>query len=135
VGTLYAAAAGSISRVPRPTLVIAFYLGLVETEKCVNVIATTPSPKLFLTPIDVQGLGVILADQCRLARRILEDYSVPEGREKVLATQMLAILIAMLSDEIAASEAYFPATQQLSGRPLAAAVGHMAESKQEPRQP
>jgi hypothetical protein len=110
--TLYAAAAGSISRVPRPTLVITFYLGLVETEKCVNVIASTPSPNLFLTPIDVEGLGILLAEQCRLAKRILEEYSVPEGREKELVTRMLTILIAMLSDEIAASEAHFPTTQQ-----------------------
>jgi hypothetical protein len=73
---------------------------------------TTPSPNLFLTPIDVQGLGVILADQCRLAKRILEEYSVPEGREKELVTPMLAILIAMLPDEIAASDAHFPTTQQ-----------------------
>jgi hypothetical protein len=78
------------------------------TENCVNVIATMPSPNLFLTPIEVQGLGVLLADQCRLARRILEEYSVPEGREKELVTQMLAILIAILSDEIAASDAHFP---------------------------
>ena len=110
--TLYTAAAGSISRVPRPTLVIAFYLGLVETEKSVNVIVTTPSPNILLTPNDVQGLGVLLADQCRLAKRILEEYTVPEGREKELVTQMIATLIAMLAAEIEASDAHFPTTQQ-----------------------
>jgi len=69
--TLYLAAAERISRVHRPSLVIAFYMGLAETERVVKVIVRTPSPLPFLNSTDVQGLGVMLMEQCFLARQIL----------------------------------------------------------------
>lgn len=109
--TLYLSAAESISRVPRPTLVIAFYMGLVETEKCVNVIVSQPSPDIFLTPGHVRGLGVLLINQCNLARQILADAPIPSGREKELVTAMLSQFIRMLDEELASSRPVFPDTQ------------------------
>jgi hypothetical protein len=110
--TLYLSAAELISRVPRPTLVIAFYIGLVETEKCVNVIINTPSPDLFLTPENVRGLGVVLIEQCNLARQILADVPIPPGREKDLVTAMIAEFVRRLDQELKLSRAVFPVTEE-----------------------
>jgi hypothetical protein len=108
---LYLSAAESISRVPRPTLVIAFYIGLFETEKCVNVINTTPSYDIFLTPLDVRGLGVLLINQCYHARQILAEAPIPSGRERELVTAMLSEFVQRLDAELARSRAVFPDTQ------------------------
>ncbi len=110
--TLYLSAAESISRVPRPTLVIAFYMGLVETDKCVNVIVNTPSADLFLTSGHVRGLGVLLINQCNLARQILADAPIPSGRERELVTAMLAEIIRRLDEELALSRPLFPGTEE-----------------------
>jgi hypothetical protein len=87
-------------------------MGLVETEKCVNVIINTPSPDLFLTPTHVRGLGVPLVNQCNLARQILAEAPIPSGREKDLVTAMLAEIIRMLDEELTLSRRVFPDTEE-----------------------
>jgi len=110
--TLYLAAAERISRVHRPTLVIAFYIGLVETEKVVNVIVKAPSSKHVLGPGDVQGLGVLLMSQCFLARQILSDAPIPTGKEEALVTQMRTEIIRRLDEQISKSKDVFPTTEE-----------------------
>ena len=84
--TLYLAAAERISRVHCPALVVAFYVGLAETEKCVNVIVNARNGNLVLAPIDVLGLSVMLINQCFLARQILSEAPIPTGKEEALVT-------------------------------------------------
>jgi hypothetical protein len=109
--TLYRAAAEHISLVPRPTLVTSFYIGLAETQATVNVVSSFPSADLFLTPTDVEGIGILLLDQCKLARQILAYAPIPKGQEKQLATHMLIEIIKMLDAEIDRSKVIFPTTQ------------------------
>jgi hypothetical protein len=109
--TLYLAAAERISRVYRPTLVIKFYINFVEIDKCVNVIVKAPGHTL-LGPIDVKGLGVILREQCFLAREILSGAPIPSGHEEVLINQMRTIIIQMLDEQLARSAGLFPATEE-----------------------
>jgi hypothetical protein len=105
--TLYLSAAEQISRVHRPTLVIAFYIGLAETDKCVSVIVKTPTGQIFLTPHHVSGLGTLLVNQCYLARQILADAPVPRGREGELVRAMLSEFIQRLDLEIKLSQSVF----------------------------
>ena len=110
--TLYLAAAERISRVHRPTLVIAFYMGLVETERCVNVIVNAREGDAILVPRDVEGLGSLLIEQCFLARQILSQAPVATGKDKLLATQMLTVMIQRLDEQIEKSKAVFPTTEE-----------------------
>jgi len=111
--TLYLAAAERISRVHRPVLVTAFYVGLVETEKCVNIITNGPPSSPFLTPIDVQGLGIILINQCTLAREILDQAPpIPTGKEELLVAQMISETVRSLDEQLLASRDVFPTTAQ-----------------------
>lgn len=109
---LYQAAAGLISRVPKPALVVAFYLGLGETEQAVKVILSAPSVNLHLTPTDVEGLGVLLINQCFLARQILSAAPTPTGDEALVVAAMLAGIMKMLDDELALSRPVFPTALQ-----------------------
>jgi hypothetical protein len=110
--TIYPNAAAAVSRLPRPSLVISFYLGLAETEKTVRVILTTPSPNIFLTPIDVQGLGVLLREQCFIARQILSQSTVPPVRDADFHRQMIEGIVTMLDAELAAAQGVFPTVQE-----------------------
>jgi hypothetical protein len=109
--TLYLAAAERISRVHRPALVVAFYVGLAETEKCVNVIVKAPGHTM-LAPIDVLGLGVMLINQCLLALQILVEAPIPAGTEKTLITLTLAEMIRGIDKELDKAKAIFPTTQE-----------------------
>lgn len=110
--TIYPNSAASVSRLPRPSLVTSFYLGLVETEKTVRVILTNPSPNMFLTPVDVQGLGVLLREQCFLARQILSEPSVPPVRDVDFHRKMIEGIVAMLDAELEAARGVFPTVQE-----------------------
>jgi hypothetical protein len=80
-------------------------------QKPPALVVNTPSSDLFLTPGHVRGLGVLLMNQCNLARQILADAPIPSGREKDLVTAMLAEFVRRLDQELALSRAVFPDTE------------------------
>jgi hypothetical protein len=106
---IYPANAEHIGRVHRPALVVAFYTGLAETQATVNVITHAPARGL-LTPIDITGLGIILREQCILARQILATSPVTSGNDQALITQMIPEIIRRLDEEIGLANTTFPAT-------------------------
>ncbi len=112
--TLYQAAAERISRVHRPIPVIAFYMGLAETQATVKVVMARPGENPLLTPIDVEGIGVLLVSQCMLARQILSTglgtAVLRAGTDASLMMHMLTGIIKMLDEEIEQSRKVFPST-------------------------
>jgi hypothetical protein len=108
--TLYLATAERVSRVHRPTLVVAFYVGLAETEKCVNVIVKAPGHTI-LGRTDVVGLGVMLIEQCFLARQILAEAPIPVGNEQLLVRAMFTEMVRKIDKQLAASREVFPTVE------------------------
>jgi hypothetical protein len=105
--TLYKAAAEHISRVSRPALVVAFYTGLAETQAAVNVVLANRPTEALLEPIDVEGIGILLLEQCMIARQILAHARRPE-QDTELIRQMLIEIIRRLDEEIETSKKAFP---------------------------
>jgi hypothetical protein len=103
---IYPSNAEHIGRAHRPVLIVSFYTGLAETDATVNVITNGPGPNLG--PNDVEGLGIILREQCVLARQILATAPAPKGNDKELMTQMIVEIIRMLDEEIESSRRAFP---------------------------
>jgi hypothetical protein len=105
---IYPANAEHIGRVHRPALVVAFYTGLAETQATANVIAQAPAAALG--PTDVIGLGIMLREQCVLARQILATSPPLQGTDQALMTQMIIAIVRVLDEEIEQSNRVFPST-------------------------
>jgi hypothetical protein len=106
--TIYPAIADRISRLPRATLVVTFYMQLQETMGMVGVIEGSEPPTKIVTGGHIQGLADLLISQCKIARMILDSAKPDEGHEAKLVAAQRAVMVRQLDEELAAARLIFP---------------------------
>jgi len=111
VPTIYPAVADRISRLPRPTLVVTFYMQLQETMGLVAVIENSEPRDEIVTGGHIQVLADLLINQCRLARMILSSAEHDPTREAALVMAQRAVMLRQLDEELAAARLAFPTAE------------------------
>jgi len=116
--TVYPALSEKISRHPDIAAVVAFYIGLQETRAAVGVIMSAPDMGPSLKREEVLGIGILLREQCILARRILSVPGLFEGAP-ALALAVRVELVTTLTIMIARAAFVFPSlsTWEAATRP------------------
>jgi hypothetical protein len=108
VPTIYPAVADRISRLPRPTLVVTFYMQLQETMGLVAVIENSEPRDEIVTGGHIQSLADLLISQCQLAKMILSSAEPDPTREAALVTAQRRVMLRQLDEELAAARLVFP---------------------------
>lgn len=111
---VYPSVAGQISRHPKSELIVAFYTGLQETRSMVEIITEAQHRGPLLKRKDVEGLGILLREQCRLAREIIRHESAQPTSH--LARESLRLLGVMLDGAVRKGDAAFPTVAEFEAR-------------------
>ena len=105
---VFPAVAGLIGRLPRPTLVVTFYMQLQETRGIVAVIESNAPAGEIVTGSHIQVLADLLISQCQLARFILSAAEPEPDREVALVARQRSHLLKVLDEQLAAAKQLFP---------------------------
>jgi hypothetical protein len=106
--TIYPAVADRINRLPRPTLVVTFYMQLQETMGLVAVLENSEPRDEIVTGGHIQVLADLLISQCQLARMILSSAAPDPERETALVTGQRNIMLKVLDEQLASAQQLFP---------------------------
>ena len=108
VPTIYPAVADRINRLPRPTLVVTFYMQLQETMGLVAVLENSEPRDEIVTSGHIQVLADLLISQCQLARMILSSAAPDPDRETALVTGQRNVMLNVLDEQLASARQLFP---------------------------
>jgi hypothetical protein len=105
---IYLALADRISRLPRPTLVVTFYMQLQETQGVVELIAKSAPTDALTEPGHIGVLVDLLISQCQLAKLILESVEPAPEREAALVSAQRIQILETLDQQLSAAKTLFP---------------------------
>jgi hypothetical protein len=84
---IFPAVADRISRLPRPTLVVTFYMQLAETRGMVDLLTSTGNPQERTEFGMVKEIADLLISQCQLAHLILSTAPLQLDEDPLLAAK------------------------------------------------
>jgi hypothetical protein len=104
---IFPAVADRISRLPRPTLVVTFYMQLAETRGMVDLLANTGNPQERTEFGMVREIADLLVSQCQLAHLILGTAPI-QLDEEPLFTAKRREMVAQLETQLREARQRFP---------------------------
>lgn len=105
---MYPAFADRINRLPRPTLVVTFYMQLQETQGLIAVLENSEPRDEIVAGGHIQVLADLLISQCQLARMILSSAEPDPAREAVLVSAQRTTMLKVLDEQLASARQLFP---------------------------
>jgi hypothetical protein len=104
---IFPAVADRISRLPRPTLVVTFYMQLAETTGMIDLLANTGKPQELTEFGMVREIADLLISQCQLAHLILSSATVQPDEDPLLIAKRRE-MVALLEKQLAEARRLFP---------------------------
>lgn len=107
VPVIFPAVADRISRLPRPTLVVTFYMQLAETRGMVDLLANTGNPQEQTEFGMVREIADLLISQCQLAHLILSSAAAGPDEDPLLAAKR-RVMVVQLENQLNEARRLFP---------------------------
>ena len=104
---IFPAVADRISRLPRPTLVVTFYMQLAETRGMIDLLANTGNPQEWTDFGMVREIADLLISQCQLAHMILTTAPLQPDEDPLLTAKRHQI-VAQLEHQLEEARRRFP---------------------------
>jgi hypothetical protein len=104
---IYPAIADRVSRLPRPTLVVTFYMQQAETRGMIELITNTAPSNEFITFQGVREITDLLISQCQLAHQILRTAPEQPDEDPLLLAKRAA-MVTQLDGQLRLARGVYP---------------------------
>jgi hypothetical protein len=113
---IYPAVADRISRLPRPVLVVTFYMQIAEARGMAELLANSPPVDELTLPGHIQQMADLLISQCQLAQLILSNAEPNPAQETAVVAAQRKHILSVLEHQLAQAKLAFPNAESFQNR-------------------